>query len=165
MDASIGRHMDGWIHDRKKLWGCPLSVLVNISDSSIHHCSCPLAHSLWAQPISPGFQAYLNAYEMVQRLHSESEGGAWSQPRIQLSQEITDICTFLEANHSTPWWRLQDTFQPHTPHRPISRFFQRRLCQLFWLIVTHWAQYQAHSRYAMKVCWTEVKFPTVLCCI
>lgn len=166
MNGRIHRQAHGWMNTWQKealgmfikstgehLWQFHLSLLLPL-----------LAHPLWAQPISPGFQAYLNAYEMVQRLHRESEAGSWSQPRMPLSQEITGICTFLEASHSTTWWRLQDTSCSHTPQGP-SPGFSKGLCQLFSLIVTHWAQCQAHSRYTMKVYWTEMKFPTVPCCM
>lgn len=133
MNGRIHRQTHGWMNAWQKealgmsiksagehLWQFHPSLLLPL-----------LAHPLWAQPIRPGFQAYPNAYEMVQRLHRESEAGSWSQPRMQLSQEITGICTFLEANHSTTWWRLQDTSCSHTPHRLISRFFKRTLSTIF----------------------------------
>lgn len=135
MDASIDIHMDGWIHDRKKHWGCPLNLLVSISDSSIHHCCCPSWPTLCGlSPLAQDFKLTWVLMNGTERLHRESEAGSWSQSRMQLSQEITDICTFLEANHSTTWWRLQDTSHSYTPRRPISRFFKEDFVNYFHLL-------------------------------
>lgn len=52
----------------------------------------------------------------------------------QLSQEITDTCTFLEANHCTMRWRLQNTPPFYVPQRPTSRVFKEDFANYFDLL-------------------------------
>lgn len=165
MDASIDRHMDGWIHDRRKHWGCSLNLLVSISDSSIYHCCCPSWPTLCGlSPLAQDFKLtwmlmkwYRDCIVKVKQAPDHSPGcnsprksqafaHSW-KPAIVPHDE--DCKTHLAPTHLTG----------------PSPGFSKGLCQLFSLIVTHWAQCQAHSRYTMKVYWTEMKFPTVPCCM
>lgn len=139
MDASIDRHMDGWIHDRKKHLGCPLNLLVSISDSSIHHCCCPSWPTLCGlSPLAQDFKHFMKWYRdsTVKAKQAPDHSPGCNSPRK--SQTFAHSWKPTIVAHDEGY---KTHLAPTHLTGPSPGF-----CQLSSLIVTHWAQCQAHSR-------------------
>lgn len=82
MDASIDRCMDGWIYDRRKHWGSPLSEHLWHVHPSLPLPSWPTLCGL--SPLVQDFKLTWMLMKWYKRLNPENEAGSWSQARVQL---------------------------------------------------------------------------------
>ena len=117
MNGCIHRQMHGWMNGWMNIW--QEEVLRRSIKSAGEHLwhvhpslSLPSWPTLcWLSPLVQDFKLTWMLMKWYRRLNPENEADFWSQARMQLPgsppQEITVVCTFLEANHRTMRWSCE----------------------------------------------------------